>query len=145
MLRRAGLADAPVARTLAPGFSESDAAPWIAADTDTGRAIARALGADRPGIDVWEVRSLAMGLQGYLPGDHILVDTHQAERVKAGDVVIAQIYDHARALAYTVMRRWEPPVLVAASADPADRRVHVVDGVNAVIRGRVCACWRQAA
>jgi SOS-response transcriptional repressor LexA len=95
---------------------------------------------DRPGVDVWRVKSRAMALSGLLEGDFMLVDTHAAERVRAGDVVIAQIY--TRTGANTVLRRFEPPVLVAASADPADGRVHVVDGDNVVIRGKVVASWR---
>lgn len=143
VLERAGEAEPQVTRQLTPGFSESDAAPWIPGPgLGEGRevtTIAQALGA-RPGVDIWRVKGQAMALAGLLAGDFILVDTHQAERVKAGDVVIAQIY--TRTGATTVLRRYEPPVLVAASTDPAEGRVHVVDGVNTVIRGKISASWR---
>lgn len=141
-LEKAGLADGPTAQQLAPGFSESDAAPFMAgAGMGEGnqRSIAAAFG-ERPGVDVWRVKSRAMALGGLLMGDFLLVDTHQAERVRAGDVVIAQIYSPRGAT--TVLRRFEPPVLIAASADPDDGRVHVVDGQNVVIRGKVVASWR---
>lgn len=143
MLVKAGLTDAPVAQAMRPGFSESDAAAWIP-DPDGGDrqqvvSIGDALGA-RPGVDIWRVKSKAMALAGMLAGDFMLVDTHQAERVRAGDVVVAQVYN--RTGATTVLRRFEPPVLVAASADPDEGRVHVVDGINVVIRGKIVASWR---
>ena len=145
VLEKAGAADFQAVEQVKPGFAESDAAPFIygpgMADHHAHRAIATAMG-ERPGVDLWRVKSRAMSLAGLLEGDFILVDTHQAERVRPGDVVIAQIYNPRGAM--TVLRRFEPPVLVAASADPADSRVHVVDGQNVVIRGKVVASWRAA-
>jgi len=135
--------DAPdVTRQLAPGFSESDAVAWVPGHGEGHQVpqIAKAFGGGRPGVDVWRVKSQAMALSGFLAGDFMLVDTHEAERVKAGDTVIAQIY--SRSTATTVLRRFEPPVLVAASADPAEGRVNMVDHVNVVIRGKVIASWR---
>ena len=140
MVERLGLATPETAQHLAPGFAEADALPFQHRPEDPGAQIARALGASRPGIDVWQVKSAAMALDGTLPGDFILVDTHAAERCKAGDLVISQVY--SRTNATTVLRRYEPPVLVAASANPDDRRVLVVDGANVVIRGKVIASWR---
>lgn len=143
VLEKAGVTDAPTAQAVQPGFSESDVAPFIGgaslAHSAQVRTLAQDLG-ERPGVDVWQVKSSAMALGGFLPGDFMLVDTHQAERVRAGDVVVAQLY--TRTGASTVLRRFEPPVLVAASADPADARVHVVDGTNVVVRGKVVASWR---
>lgn len=142
MLHRAGMTDAPTAQAFTPGLAESDAAPFVYGGLAEGaqvRTAAQAFG-ERPGVDVWRVKSAAMALGGLLPGDFMLVDTHQAERVRAGDVVVAQIY--SRTGANTVLRRFEPPVLVAASTDPAEGRVHVVDGTNVVVRGKVVASWR---
>ena len=145
VLEKAGVTDAPTVQAVSPGFAESDAAPWVAgpglAEAREVPTIAQALGGGSPGVDVWQVRSQAMMLAGLLTGDFMVVDTHQAERVKPGDVVVAQVY--SRTGATTVLRRYEPPVLVAASTDPADWRVHVVDGVNVVIRGKVTASWRN--
>lgn len=142
VLLRAGLTDAPVAQALSPGFAESDAAPWVPGPEPAGArevsTVAAALGGGRPGIDVWRVKGQAMSQHGLLAGDYMLVDTHQAERVKSGDVVVAQVYN--RTGATTVLRTFSPPVLI--SADPADSQVHVVDGVNVVIRGKVTASWR---
>lgn len=80
---------------------------------------------------------------GYMPGDYLLLDTLSAERVHQGEVVVAQVYDNARNISTFVLRRFEPPVLVAASASLDDRRVQIVDGVNVVIIGKVIASWRE--
>lgn len=105
-------------------------------------SIAEHFGGNRPGVDVWEVSGAAMSLMGYLTGDCMLVDAHAATRAVAGDVVVAQIYDR-RGEATTVLRRFEPPVLVSASSEPDHQRVYVVDGNNVVIRGKVVASWRD--
>lgn len=143
VLERAGTAKI-VARQIAPGFSESDAAAWIPQGAEDRQVptMAAAMG-QRPGVDVWQVRSAALALMGYMPGDYMLVDTNAAERARAGDVVVAQVYDNAKGSATTVLRRFEPPVLVAASMADEDRRVHVVDGVNVVIRGKIVGSWRK--
>lgn len=143
VLRRAGVLDDSGASAAPLGFREGDAVPWQGrggADEKITNA-AKFFGGGRPGVDIWTVRSTAMALGGYLPGDQMLVDTHQSERCRAGDVVIAQVYN--RHTAETVLRRYEPPVLVAASGDPAEGRVLVVDGANVVIRGKVVASWRS--
>ncbi len=147
ILERAGAMDQTDAQEMRPGFADSDAAAWVAgpglAEAAKVRSIAAILGADRPGIDVWRVKSGAMALDGLLEGDFMLVDSHQADRVSAGDMVIAQIYNRS-GRATTVLRRLEPPVLVAASRDRAENRVHVVDGDNVQIRGKIVASWRVA-
>lgn len=144
VLEKAGVTDAPTAQAVAPGFAESDVAPWVPGPEPTGSrevsTVAQALGGGRPGVEVWRVKGQAMALSGLLAGDFMLVDSHQSERVKPGDMVIAQVYNPRGAA--TVLRRYEPPVLVAASSDPAEGRVHVVDGINVVIKGKVVASWR---
>lgn len=141
ILEKAGVADPSTAQQLKPGFVESDAAPFVSRGMEDRAplTLAQAFGA-KPGVDVWTVKGRAMVLAGFLPGDFILVDTHAAERVKAGDAVIAQVY--GRSGARTVFRRFEPPVLIAAGTDPGDFGVHVVDGENVVVRGKVIASWR---
>jgi transcriptional regulator with XRE-family HTH domain len=142
VLLRAGFTDAPVAQALTPGFADSDAAPWVPgpgiAEGRDVPTVAQALGGGKPGVDVWRVKGLAMTLHGLLEGDFMLVDTHQAERVRPGDTVVAQVYNPRGAT--TVLRTFAPPVLM--SADPNDTSVYVVDGVNVVIRGKVVASWR---
>lgn len=144
VLRRAGVANGSTAQQLAPGFAESDVATWQpdSADAHRVKTIAEAMGA-RPGVDIWQVKSAELLLEGVLPGDYILVDSHAAESVRVGDLVIAQVYDNAKGGASTILRRFEPPVLVAASTALEDRRVHIVDGTNVVIRGKIIASWRK--
>lgn len=143
MIERGGLGEKQTAQEFAPGFSESDAAAWIPgpglAETAAIKSVASALG-ERPGVDVWRVKSRAMALAGLLEGDYMLVDTNQAERVKPGDTVLAQVYNRTGTM--TVLRRYAPPVLVSASTDPADAGVFVVDGVNVMVRGKIIASWR---
>ena len=142
VLEKAGTATPALATQLRPGFAESDAAPWTGPERQP-KSIAQVLGLDRPGVDIWRMKSQAMCLGGILSGDYLLVDTHAAERAQAGDIVVAQVYNNSAGTATTLIRRLEPPVLVAASPAPDDQRVHVVDGVNVVIRGRVAASWRM--
>lgn len=144
ILLHAGALEPRRAQEMAPGFADSDAAVFVARggeDHET-RARAEMFGGARPGVDVWRVKSRALALAGFLPGDFILVDTHQSETVRAGDVVIAQHYDWQAGGATTLLRRFEPPVLVAAGAAEDDQRVLVVDGTNVVIKGKVIASWR---
>ncbi len=143
ILERAGAAPRRIARQLQPGYADSDVVLWIAQGAEDRQVppIASALG-QRAGVDIWQVKSSALALMGYMPGDFILVDTNTAERTKAGDPVVAQVHDNGKGSATFVLRRFEPPVLVAASTAIEDRRVHVVDGVNVVIKGKVISSWR---
>lgn len=143
VLEKTGMVDMDTAQRMAPGFAEGDVTPYVPgpglAESAQVKSVALALG-QRPGVDVWQVRGRAMMFAGLLDGDFILVDTHSAERVKAGDVVIAQVYSPRGTT--TVLRRFAPPALIAASAEPEAQKVHVVDGVNVMIRGKVVASWR---
>lgn len=144
VLKRAGVSEPAEAQRLTPGFSESDAAPFVSdgSAADNARKIAALLGGDKPGVDIWTVRTDALMLEGYRRGDLILVDTHQSERCRAGDMVIAQLYNWKSGSVETVLRLFEPPVLIAVSATVSGGRTHVVDGNNVVIRGKVIASWR---
>jgi transcriptional regulator with XRE-family HTH domain len=143
VLKRAGALEEPQAQTLQPGFSESDASPFAGKDDERRRVeeIGKSFG-QRPGVDVWRVKNMAMALAGFLPGDFLLVDTLATERVKPHDTVIAQIYNWNSGTTTTVLRRLEPPVLVAASLDGDCQGVYVVDGNNVVVKGKVVASWR---
>ncbi len=147
VLERSGATDPATAQAAAPGFGESDAAPFLPAP-DMGAAarsqleiIGRTFG-QRPGVDVWQVKSRTLELAGFLPGDMMLVDTFATERLAPGDIVVAQVY--SRTGAKTVLRRWLPPVLVAATMDKSDEQVFVVDNDNVSIRGKVMAQWRTS-
>jgi SOS-response transcriptional repressor LexA len=135
----------PPDRPAHPGFSESDVAPWVgkpdAPETQRVEEMADFLTKGRGGRDVWRVGTRAMILAGYDAGDFILVDQHAAPA--AGDVVIGQVSDFELGSATTLLRRYDPPVLAAASTDPADWTPHVVDGRNVKIMGVVTASWRM--
>lgn len=143
ILRRAGVTDEKTAQVLAPGFAESDAAPCVIGTgiTQKQTAIAAAFGA-RPGVDIWEVRGNSMAGEGFLPGDFLLVDSNAADHAKVGDIVIAQVHDNPKGQASIALRRYEPPVLVAASQEMQYRRVLIVDGTNVILKGKVIASWR---
>lgn len=146
VLLHAGIASKETVQELNPGFAESDVAQWIPKPETEGapdiEAMANALGGGRNGVDIWRVKSRAMALAGYLEGDYLLVDTHQRDTCKAGDVVLAQVYDYNAGAATTIFRRYQTPVLVAASADPSEWGVHVVDHNTVVIMGKAVASWR---
>ena len=55
----------------------------------------------------------------------------------SGDVVCAQIYDWSNGRAETVFRIFEPPYLLAASADPQFLRPFVVDDDKVQVKGVV--------
>lgn len=142
ILEKAGEATPQVAQQLTPGFADSDAAPWVPKGPEDRRpqSIAEAFG-QKPGVDAWRLRGAAMAGAGYMPGDYILVDSFAAERVVPGDTVIAQVYAR-NGTARTVLRRWQPPVLVSIGGPGEATEVHVVDHDNVVIRGKVVASWR---
>ena len=145
VLEKSGATDRATAKQSVPGYSDGDAIPWVGQGGDY-RQIERTasnLGADRPGVDVWRVNSDCMALGGVLPGDYFLLDTHESERVKAGDLVIAQVYNNHTGIAETLLRRYQPPVLLSANLKPEDQGVHFVDGNYVVIRGKVIASWRM--
>lgn len=144
VLEKAGVAEPAVARELQPGFADSDVAPWHGGEAESREVTQIALALGRgDGVEVWQVRRGSLALMGYLPGDFLLVDTYASERTRAGDAVVARIHDNSSSRAVTALRRHEPPVLVAASSDLADRRVHVVDGTNVVIAGKIIGSWRK--
>ncbi len=146
VLLNAGIADKETVQELNPGFAESDVAKWSAESTDANahdiESIARAMGGGKNGVDVWRVKSRSMALAGYLEGDYILVDSNARDTCKAGDNVLAQVYDWNVGAETVIFRRYQPPVLVAASADPDEWGVHVVDHNAVVIIGKVIGSWR---
>jgi len=120
-----------------PAFSE-EASPYNFGNPgDPLRATLKAMIGDRNGIDPWTLKTRALELAGYLPGDIVLVDLNASPR--PGDAVCAQVYDWSSMKAETVMRVFEraPPVevLVARSMDPAFAAPIVVDGERVVVKG----------
>ncbi|MGI3163094.1 helix-turn-helix domain-containing protein [Pseudooceanicola sp. 200-1SW] len=131
------------ARAIRQGMVQGDAAPFSGnlKETETANRVADAFGR-KHGQELWTVTSEAMKLGGYLQGDTLLLDTDQSERCGSGDIVLAQIHDWGEGSPKIALRRFEPPALIADSASETDRRLHLVDGRNVVIRGKVVASWR---
>lgn len=122
------------------GLAESEAEPYRARGDDdaAARAVIAAKGG-RNGLDAWVLRSRALESAGFMPGDILMVDLN-AEPVD-GDAVCVQVYDHA-GRAETVMRIYEEPYLVAASADPQLRRPLHLGKDQVLVRGVVVASIR---
>lgn len=147
VMHRAGLLQEDEKPLAQPGFRDAEAAPWVPRqemsreDRDRQLRFAAHLGMQK-GVDVWEVKTRAMALAGYLPGDKLLVDLRAPERARDGSIVVAQVYDLDQGSAKTVLRQYQRPALVAHSAAPDDWKAWVVDERNVSIRGVVAASWR---
>jgi phage repressor protein C with HTH and peptisase S24 domain len=73
------------------------------------------------GSFVIEVRDDSMNLAGYIPGDFVLSDLRM--ECQPGDIVIAQRYEGMGA--ETIIRRYEPPFLLAHSLNPSHRQLEI--------------------
>ncbi len=124
------------------GFAEAEALPLADTTASVSTAVA-ALSAGRGNVDAWKLASRALEMAGYRPGDIVLVALD--EEPVPGDVVCAQIYDWARGQAETVFRLYQPPYLVAATADPALLRPHAVSDNGVAIKGVVIHTLRPRA
>jgi transcriptional regulator with XRE-family HTH domain len=122
---------------MAAGFGEAEADPYEPGDV---RDIDRAIAAFKAGrvMDAWRLRTPALDLAGYWPGDIVLVSSHVPP--SPGDAVVAQTEEERREDVRTVWRLYAPPVLIAHSSDhsliipiPLDR---------AVLMGTVVALFR---
>lgn len=100
----------------------------------------RALISGRNDVFPWRIKSRALEMAGFIPGDVAIIDMNAAP--KRGDAVCAQVYDWPNGRAETVLRLFEPPYLVTATADPTLRRPHYVDDEKVVIKGVVTAMLR---
>lgn len=125
-----------LAQTMRGGVRE-DAVPYRPEPGNSVAAAVAALAGAQPGVFPWVVRSSALELIGYLPGDIVLIDLNATPR--PGDAVCAQIYEWSRMKAETVLRVLEraAPVdlLLSRSRDPAQHQPIVVDGERVVIKG----------
>lgn len=146
VLEKAGVTTKEVAEQVSPGTTDGDVSLFKPSSGHQGAqmtSLLEAMNLSRDGITVWRVRTAAMALAGFLVNDWVALDTHQSERTKAGDIVIAQAFSAEKGIKTTLLRRFEPPVMVASSVDPSDYRAHVVDNSNVVIWGKVVASWRS--
>jgi hypothetical protein len=94
----------------------------------------------RPNAAPWLLKTRAMEGAGYLSGDVVISDA--AAGAKAGDAVVAQVYDLRSGTAETVFRILEPPYLVAASGDPALRKPLLVDNERVIVMGTITQSFR---
>jgi len=127
-------------RKFGSGFGEAEAVPYDAtqAPADFDALVAGFIGG-RNGVDPWQLRTRALELAGWLPGDVVIVDLN-AEPAD-GDLVCAQRYDDARDRVETIWRLYEKPYLIAAAADRAAFPTERDDTVIA-IKGVVVATFR---
>ncbi|HVV91849.1 MAG TPA: hypothetical protein VHD15_00375 [Hyphomicrobiales bacterium] len=121
------------------GLRETEATPYVADESEASDHAVHALLGARPAADPWVLRTRALDLAGYLPGDIVVLDLNATPR--HGDVVCAQIYDFERMRAETIWRIYEPPFLLAASTDPSFRRP--VSDTSVSIKGVVVAAFRR--
>jgi hypothetical protein len=118
------------------GFSE-DAAPFTPQANDPIKSAVAALAADPDTVALCTIRTRAVELAGFCPGDVAILDLNG--KPQPGDVVCAQVYNWGRMTAETVVRVFEraAPVelLVAKTLDPALQQPIVVDGERVIIKG----------
>lgn len=115
----------------ARGFAEPDAIPYQAPESIEFAA--------RSGRDWWLVKSRVLDLEGYLPGDRVLVDLR--EPPLPGDIVVAQVMSE-RGEPETVFRKFEPPFLLTRSTVSDSGKPILVDYERVSIMGVVAASWR---
>lgn len=118
------------------GFAEGDVTRFA------GEPPSEALKPQSPNQSMWRLNNRALELSGLLPGDYLLMDMSQPPR--AGDIVIAQIYDFEAGGAVTRIRRYDGVYLTTSSMDPGQtERPLPVDGERVVLMGRVIRSMRN--
>lgn len=127
-----------------PGLGESEAVPYDATqDEQLPEWVLAAVNAqrgNRNGVEPWLMKSWALDMLGILPGDVVIIDKNR--RPKAGDVVVAQLTDLATGKSEAVMRRFDPPFVMTASAKMGPAKPEQVDDERVVILGVECGVIR---
>lgn len=121
----------PPVRRMGP---QRDAEPFAANDDTDPHGAVKALIGNRTGAAPFRMKTRALELRGYLPGDVLIVDVNATPR--EGDIVCAQVYDFS-GNAETVMRVYEKLVLTAATLDPELQKPLILDGERVVVMGVV--------
>ncbi|MDZ4382836.1 MAG: hypothetical protein U0942_16005 [Parvibaculum sp.] len=98
---------------------------------------------ERNGADWWKVETRLLNLEGYLPGDAVLVDMNETPR--ANDIVVAQVTQQGSQKVETVFRKYEPPFLTCRTTDASYPRPELVDGDRVIVMGVVVSAWRKRA
>jgi SOS-response transcriptional repressor LexA len=121
--------------TRAGGLSDVEIEPF---DSEAAESLpAQALN----NADWWQVRTRLLDLEGYLPGDAVLVNLNEAPR--ANDIVVAQVTRDQGRTVETVFRKYEPPFLTVRTTETDYPRPELVDGDRVVIMGVVTNSWRR--
>jgi hypothetical protein len=102
------------------------------------KRLATALGADQPGMELWELTSDALTAFGYLAGDFLAVN--RSLEPTAGKFVLAE--SHTREGPICFFRLFEPPYLISGSVKSDHRRPVLVDNVTNIVAGVVFASAR---
>lgn len=127
----------PVSGRRSPlGFGE-DAAPFVPQPGDPINAAIAAFTANYDAFALWTIRTRAVELAGFTPGDVAILDLNG--KPQPGDVVCAQVYNWGRMTAETVVRVFEraAPVelLVGKTLDPSLQQPIVIDGERVIVKG----------
>lgn len=128
------------ARARIGGFGEQEAEKYEFSESGTplDKAV-RALIGGRSAADPWVLKTRALEMLGYRPGDICIVDLNA--KAASGNPVCAQSYNWEHGRAETVFRVYEPPYLVAMTADPSlaelIRKPLLVDNDRVIIKGVV--------
>jgi hypothetical protein len=131
--------DSPIPTRAQGAWAEARAeAERLIITTDYDAVLADALNSiirGQEGLEPWRLNTRALELEGYMPGDIVIVNLHGVP--KAGDAVFATVREQAKA--EPVMRQYQPagPVdlLVPRTNDPTPPKTLVVDRNQVVIRG----------
>jgi len=124
-----------------PGLSESEALPLAAGASDLVTLMLTHLRSANGSVDAWTLRSRALELGGFRPGDILFVKLG-APALK-GDVVCAQVYDWTAARTETVFRIFDPPYLISATADPRLFAPFRLDDERIAVKGVVLHSLRN--
>lgn len=121
------------------GFSEAERLDVKRVQSELGRIVAAILHG-RPHVDPWRLRTSALELAGYMPGDVVFVDAGVQPR--AHDAVCAQVTDFNRGPAETIWRVFDPPFLIAAAQERTAYKPLLIDNERVQVRGVVVDSYR---
>lgn len=117
------------------GFAETELTPWEGPRLNDAPDPVAALAPRAQHPSAYLLSRAAPGFS-LLAGDVVILDLNAS--AKSGDLVVAQVIDTDIGAADTVLRRYLPPYLVTATAEPGE----ITDRDDVVIKGPVVASFR---
>ena len=90
--------------------------------------------------DTMIVGAPSLILEGYAPGDRILVDQNRAPEI--GDAVVVQVRDDETDTAETVLRCYRPPMLMPAAVEPIRFEPFLVEDSRVTVMGVIVNRYR---